>query len=192
MTKKIRKFSRSFIKVILPIIFKILLKLRLNRRVINFLNDKSYNSNSSYDFKLLLEKLLKNEKIISLDVGAQGGFNSDNFFPKKYNTFFEDILVEPIKAEAEKLHDKKFIINKGLWSKKEKRKLYILDNRLGSSSMYKPDERKFDIHNIKNKDINNYKITRIVEIECDTITNQLSKLNIKNLEYLKIDTQGVN
>ena len=56
--------------------------------------------------------------------------------------------------------------------------------------MYKPDERKFDIHNIKNKDINNYKITRIVEIECDTITNQLSKLNIKNLEYLKIDTQG--
>ena len=56
--------------------------------------------------------------------------------------------------------------------------------------MYKPDERKFDIHNIKNKDFNNYKITRTVEIECDTITNQLSELNIKNLEYLKIDTQG--
>ena len=190
MTKKTHKFSRSFIKVILPIIFKILLKLRLNRRVINFLNDKSYNSNSSYDFKLLLEKLLKNEKIISLDVGAQGGFNSDNFFPKKYNTFFEEILVEPIKAEAEKLQEKKLIINKGLWSKKERKKLYILDNRLGSSSMYKPDERKFDIHNIKNKDFNNYKITRTVEIECDTITNQLSELNIKNLEYLKIDTQG--
>ena len=58
-----------------------------------------------------------------MDVGAQGGFNSDFFFPKRYNIFFEDILVEPIKSEADKLSNKKYIINKGLWSKKEK-KLY--------------------------------------------------------------------
>ena len=41
---------------------------------------------------------IKNNKIIALDVGAQGGFNSDCFFPKKYNNFFEEILIEPIKS----------------------------------------------------------------------------------------------
>ena len=39
-------------------------------------------------------------------------------FLKKYNSFFESILVEPIKSEAEKLMGVKNVINKGLWSKK--------------------------------------------------------------------------
>ena len=158
--------------------------------MINFLNEKSYKSNEMHDFEHILGNLLKNEKIISLDVGAQGGFNSDNFFAERYNKFFEDILIEPIKEEFLKIKEKKFVINKGLWSKKNKKTLYILDNRLGSSSMYKPDEEKFDLHDIKEKDINNYKITRNIEIDCDTISNQLFELDIKNLDYLKIDTQG--
>ena len=190
MTQLILKFSRSLTKKILPVIFKILVKLKLNRRVINFLHEKSYKSNDKYNFIKLIENLLKNKKIIALDVGAQGGFNSDNFFSNNYVQFFEEILIEPIKAEAAKLNKKRFIINKGLWSKKEKKKLYILDNRLGSSSMYEPNVQAFDLHNIKDKDFNNYKVTRVLEIECDTISNQLSELNIKNLDYLKIDTQG--
>ena len=106
MAKKIHKFFRSLIKIILPILFKVLIKLKLNRRVINFLNERSYNSNNKYDFEKIIENLLERKKIIALDVGAQGGFNSDNFFPKKYNIFFEDILIEPIKEEAEKLSKK--------------------------------------------------------------------------------------
>ncbi|MDA8618425.1 FkbM family methyltransferase [Candidatus Pelagibacter bacterium] len=190
MSKKIYKIFRSLIKVILPIIFKILIKLKLNRRVINFLSEKSYKSNEKYNFVSLIKKLIKNKKIIALDVGAQGGFNSDFFFPEKYNLFFEDILIEPIKTEALKLKEKKFVINKGLWNKKEKKTLYILDKRLGSSSMYKPDEKKFDLYNMDNKDFDNFKITRTIEIECDTMSNQLSELDIKSLDYLKIDTQG--
>ena len=187
---KIFKFSRSLLKITLPLIFKILIKLKLNRRVINFLNEKSYTSNDRYNFTKIIQNYLKSEKLIALDVGAQGGFNSDNFFPKKYNLFFNDILIEPIKKEAEKLNKQKYIINKGLWSDKVKKKLFILDNRLGSSSMYEPEQEKFDLHNIKPKDYENYKITQTVEIECDTISNQLSELKIKNLDYLKIDTQG--
>ena len=184
------KISRSLVKLILPIVYKILIKFKLNRRVINFLSDKSYRSNDQHDFTNLISGLLKNEKIISLDVGAQGGFNSDEFFSSKYNYFFKEILIEPINSEAEKLENKKLIINKGLWSKKEKKKLNILDNRLGSSSMYEPDEELFDLHNLKKKDYDNYKVTRSIEVECDTLTNQLKELEINKLDYLKIDTQG--
>ena len=190
MKKKTQKLFRSLLKVILPIISKILISLKLNRRTINFLSESSYKSNERHNFNSLIKELLKKEKIISLDVGAQGGFNSDNFFSRKYNHFFENILVEPIKTEADKLKDNKFLINKGLWSKKEKRKLYILDNRLGSSSMYEPNEQTFDLHSIKEKEFLNYKVTRSIEIDCDTINNQLSELNLKGLDYLKIDTQG--
>ena len=190
LKKIILKLSRSLIKIILPVVFKVLIKFKLNRRVINFLENKSYKSNEHYNFTSIIKKFLEGKKIIALDVGAQGGFNSDNFFPSKYNIFFEDILIEPIKTEAEKFNDKKYVINKGLWSKEENRKLYILDNRLGSSSMYEPDAKQFDLHNIKDKNHKNYDITRTVEIECDSLNNLLSKLEIKNLDYLKIDTQG--
>jgi FkbM family methyltransferase len=190
MKKIILKLFRSLSKIILPILFKIFIKLKLNRRVINYLSERGYKSNEQYNFNNLIENLLNNQKIIALDVGAQGGFNSDNFFPKKYNHFFENILVEPIKEESEKFKDKKFVINKGLWSKKEKRKLHILDNRLGSTSMYIPNEEAFDLHDINIKDFKNFKVTRTIEIECDTISNQLSELNINFLDYLKIDTQG--
>ena len=190
MKIKIQKFFRSLIKLLLPIIFKILITLKLNRRVINFLSEKAYKSNEKYNFKEHIENLLKNNKITALDVGAQGGFNSDNFFPNQYNQYFQSILVEPIKDEANKFKGQKFVINKGLWSNKEKKNLYVLDNRLGSSSMYMPNEEAFDLHRIKKKDFQNYKVTRTIQIDCDTISNQLSELNIKMLDYLKIDTQG--
>ena len=190
MRKNFLKLFRSLAKIVLPFLYKILIKLKINRRVINFLSEKGYKSNNTYNFGKLIKDLIINEKIISLDVGAQGGFNSDNFFPSKYNIFFENILVEPIESEASKLKENKFIINKGLWSKKEKKKLYILDNRLGSTSMYVPNEEAFDLHNVKSKDFKNFKVTRKIEIECDTINNQLSELKISNLDYLKIDTQG--
>ena len=35
-----------------------------------------------YDFTKIIKNILNDKKIIALDVGAQGGFNSDNFFPK--------------------------------------------------------------------------------------------------------------
>ena len=111
--KRIFKFFRSLIKLILPILFYILLKLKINRRVINFLEEKSYFSNNSQNFSNIISDILKNKKIVALDVGAQGGFNSDNFFQKRYNKFFEDILVEPIKSEASKIKNKKYVISKG-------------------------------------------------------------------------------
>ena len=188
--KKILKIFRSLFKLFLPIISKVLIKLKLQRRVINSLDEKSYFSNNKYDFTFLIKSLLQNRKLIAVDVGALGGFNSENFFSKKYNFFFEGICVEPIKSEAEKLSKEKLVINKGLWSKKERKKIYILGNRLQSSSMYKPEVEKFAIHDIEKKDYANYAITDSQEIDCDTLDNSLQSLEINSLDYLKIDTQG--
>ncbi len=188
--KKIFKFFRSIIKLISPILFYIFLKIKVNRRVINFLEEKSYFSNKFYNFSRIINNILKDKKIVALDVGAQGGFNSDNFFPKKYNKFFEDILVEPIKSEADKISKEKYVINKGLWGTKERKKLFILGNRLGSSSMYEPDQEKFYLHDIKINDFNDYKISKIIDIDCDSINNLLNESKIEKLDYLKVDTQG--
>ena len=188
--KKFLRFSRSVLKIILPFFFKILIKLKLNRRTINYLHEKSYFSNNLQDFTSIIKKILLDKKILALDVGAQGGFNSDNHFSKKYELFFENILVEPIESEAKKISEAKYLINKGLWSKKEVKKLFLLENRLGSSSMFYPDEDLFDLHSLTDDERKNFKITKSVDIECDTLENSLSKLNISHLDYLKVDTQG--
>jgi FkbM family methyltransferase len=192
MLKKIfLKLSRSVIKLLLPFLYTFLVKIKANRRVINFLNDKSFYSNSYYDFSNLIKKSLNNKKIIALDIGAQGGFNSDDFFHKRYNQFFEPILVEPISGEANKLMaTNKYVINKAFWSEKTKKKINLLGNRLGSSSVYQPDINLFDLHQIKKKDYKNFDITKIIEVDCDTISSSLLNLKINSLDYLKIDTQG--
>ena len=191
LKKKLLKLARSVIKLLLPVLSIIFIKLKVNRRVINYLNEKSFSSNNYYDFSDLIKKNLKNIKIVALDIGAQGGFNSDNFFHAKYNQFFEPVLVEPIKEEASKLMvNNKYVINKGIWSEKVKKKINILGGRMGSSSMYEPDSRLFDIHQIKKKDYKNYDVTDIAEIDCDTLSSSLLNLKIDKLDYLKIDTQG--
>lgn len=191
LKKKQVKLVRSILKKILPLLSFIFIKLKINKRVINYLSEKNFYANNIYDFSDIISQKLNKKKIITIDVGAQGGFNSDNFFPEKYNTFFDSILVEPIKEEADKLKlENKLVIEKGLWSEKKVKKIYILGNRLGSSSMYQPNQDLFSMHKIKKDDYDKYKITKTLDIECDRLDDSLTNLNVKKLDYLKIDTQG--
>ena len=132
-----RRVGKSITKIILPLIYKILKLLKGNTRAINFLNEKKIFSNNVYNFQKDINRLLENKKLVGLDIGAQGGFNSDDFFPKKYNHFFQAVLVDPLSNSLINESDK-YIINKGFWSSKGNRKLYVLGNRPGSSSMYEP------------------------------------------------------
>ena len=192
MLKKILfKLSRSFVKLLLPCFSSLFIRLKINKRIANYLNDKSSVANNYYNFSNIIKKKLNDKKILALDVGAQGGFNSDNFFAKKYNIFFEPILVEPIKNEAKKLNvNNKYVIEGGIWSKQTKKKIYILNNRLGSSSMYRPDPSSFNVHGIKKKDYKDYEITESIEIDCNSLDVSLKNLKIDKLDYLKVDTQG--
>ncbi len=185
----LRKIRISITKLILPFLHKILQLLKANTRTVNFLNDKKINANNVYNFQINIEALLKNKKLIGLDVGAQGGFNSDKFFPEKYNKYFESILVDPLKNSL-KDEESKHIINKGLWSSKGVRKLYILNKRPQSSSMYEPDKKSLTIYGFEEKDFHLFDVSKTEMVECDTLSSSLKELNINTLDYLKIDTQG--
>ena len=186
----LRKIRVSITKLILPPLYKIFQLLKATSRAVNFLNDKKVNANNGYNFQVIVDKLLKDEKLIGLDVGAQGGFNSDKFFPEKYNKYFNSILVEPLKDSFKDEKNEHIIINKGLWSSPGPRKLYILNKRPHSSSMYEPNKEVFDLYNIKEKNYELFKVSKTTEIECTTIKESLNEISLKNLDFLKIDTQG--
>ena len=56
--------------------------------------------------------------------------------------------------------------------------------------MYKPSKDNYDLYNFKKKDFSLFNITNEMEVECTTVKDSLNKLNIKHLDFLKIDTQG--
>ena len=83
--KVTRFFYRILSKIIyllIPIISKILIALRLNSRIINQLNTLRFESHKTYDHSSLISKLLVDNKLIALDVGAQGGFFNNSIFHK--------------------------------------------------------------------------------------------------------------
>ena len=185
----LKKVRVSITKLILPFLHKIFQLLKANTRVINFLSEKRIAANDIYNFQTTIENLIKNKKLIGLDVGAQGGFNSDKFFPEKYNKYFETILVDPLKSSL-KNKQSKHIVNKGLWGTKNIKKFYILNKRPGSSSMYEPNKESLKIYGFKEKDFHLFDVSKTEMVECDTLSSSLKSLGLNNLDYLKIDTQG--
>ena len=194
ISKIIRFFYRLLTKIIyfcIPFISKILVALRLHSRVINQLNKLRSEVHKNNNYINFISKILDNKKLIALDVGAQGGFLNGSIFHQKYNNFFTSIVVEPIASESEKLTKQNYkVISKGFWSSSCKKRLYILGKRSGSSSMYKPNKNTFDLYGFKKKDFSLFDISEEIEVECTTIKESLNELNIKYLDFLKIDTQG--
>ena len=190
----IRFFYRLLSKLIffiIPLISRILIFFRLHSRIINQLNKLRSEVHKIDDYRNLVSKLLQNNKLIALDVGAQGGFFEANIFSKKYNIFFDPIVVEPLSDEAEKLTQQSYkVISKGLWSESCKKKLYVLGKRSGSSSMYKPNKSAFALYNLKKKNFSFFDVSEEIDVECTTVHESLKKFNIKHLDFLKIDTQG--
>ena len=193
LSKVIRFFCRLLFKIIyffVPFFSRIFITLRLNSRIINQLSRLRHESHKLNDHKNFISKLLS-DKLIALDVGAQGGFLNNSIFHKRYDNFFTSIVAEPLKEEAEKLARQNYkVIAKGLWSTNCKKKLYVLGKRLGSSSMYKPSKDHYNLYNLKKKNFSSFDITKEIDVDCTTVNESLEKLNIRHLDFLKIDTQG--
>lgn len=192
--KKIFKFFHRMIckivDLLIPFIFKVFLFFRIQSRVLDILTRLRSNVHFNEDYKFIISKLLK-KKLVALDVGAQGGFFNTGLFHPRYNNYFSPILVEPISSEAEKIKKNNYkVVSKGLWSKKCSKILYFLEKRPGSSSMFEPVKENFNLYQFKKKNYHLFDVTNKIKIKCDTLKSSLKKLNIKDLDYLKIDTQG--
>jgi len=192
--KKILKiFHRIICKIVdflIPFLFKLFLFARIQSRILDILTRLRSNVHSNENYKFLISKILK-KKLIALDVGAQGGFFNTGLFHPRYNNYFSPILVEPIAAEAEKIKSNNHkVISKGLWSKKCTKILYFLEKRPGSSSMFEPNKKNLNLYGFKKKNYHLFDVTKKIKIKCETLKSSLQKLNIKFLDYLKIDTQG--
>ena len=106
LSKIIRFFYRLLSKIIylcIPFISRILIATRFHSRIINQLNKLRSESHKIDDHRNFISKFLGENKLVALDVGAQGGFFNASIFSEKYNKFFAPIMVEPIASEAEKL-----------------------------------------------------------------------------------------
>ena len=86
--KIIRFFYRLFSKIIyflIPFISKILIMLRIHSRIINQLNKLRSEAHNIDNHSAIISKLLNNNKLVALDVGAQGGFFNAKIFSHRYN-----------------------------------------------------------------------------------------------------------
>jgi len=103
LSKIIRFFYRLLSKIIylcIPFISRILIATRFHSRIINQLNKLRSESHKIDDHRNFISKFLGENKLVALDVGAQGGFFNASIFSEKYNKFFAPIMVEPIVSEA--------------------------------------------------------------------------------------------
>ena len=91
ISKITRFFYRLFSKIIyflIPIISKVFILLRVNSRILNQLNRLRHEVHLADNHVNLLKKILGDNKLKALDVGAQGGFFNAHIFSSKYNIFF--------------------------------------------------------------------------------------------------------
>ena len=92
LLKIISFFYRLLSKIIyflIPLIYRVFLFFRINSRILNQLDKLRSESHKNDDYRDTISQFMGKEKLIALDVGAQGGFFNANIFSKTYNDFFD-------------------------------------------------------------------------------------------------------
>ena len=74
--------TKVLLSKIIQIISKTLIALKIHSRVVNQFNKLRSESHKNQDHSNFVSKLLREKKLVALDVGAQGGFFNANIFEK--------------------------------------------------------------------------------------------------------------
>ena len=189
MKKYIYIAQRCTLNFLIPIIGYLLVKLRLLKMFVDLITKFHLKINKLVDNEKFINDILNQNKLIALDVGGAGGFNSDQTFLRSYEKFFSPIMVEPVNSEAKKLKEK-HVISNALWSSNCTKNFYLTENNICGSSMYKPSKEGFQLYYNNVEYFKLYKITRTIQMKCLTLDTSLNNININELDYLKLDTQG--
>lgn len=153
------------------------------RHYINLFYDNYY---MRRDYSSLILNILK-EKLIHLDVGSRKG---PLHIVQKYSNFMEIIMVEPEREEANDQRKRGFaVIEKPLFKKSGE--VTFLETRFPAcSSIYMPQGPYLDFINPDPGHISQHDVVKKTTMECSTISEELINLNVPELDFLKIDTQG--
>jgi len=133
-----------------------------------------------------MDKLLINNHIVIVDVGASGGIH-----PRwsKTTEFYKGILFEPDPREFDALKtnsDKNLIVINSALSDSNKEIEFHLCKKQEVSSVYPPN---FNFLN-KFADSERFNVKKIIHLNADTLDNQLKREDIDEVDFIKIDTQG--
>ena len=138
------------------------------------------------DYSKEIGEIVKNG-IVNLDIGARGGALE---IVQKYSRFFKIVMCEPEKQEANRLRKLGHtVIDKAISGQTGEATFYECRLPAGSS-LYKPQGPYLDFYNPDPNYMSLYDVINTSRIECITVSEALSDLNIPTLDFLKIDTQG--
>jgi len=130
--------------------------------------------------------LLENNQLIIVDIGASGGIDTRW---KNLTSYFKCILFEPDPREYSILKensDSNLIVLNSALSDSTKKVEFHLCKKQEVSSIFPPN---FDFLN-KFPDSERFKVQKNIRLNTDTLNNQLIKVGVNEVDFIKIDTQG--
>ena len=130
--------------------------------------------------------MLENNQLIIVDIGASGGIDT------RWNnltSYFKCILFEPDPREYSILKensDSNLIVLNSALSDSNKTVEFHLCKKQEVSSIFPPN---FDFLN-KFPDAERFEVQKNIRLNSDTLNNQLKKVGVNEVDFIKIDTQG--
>jgi FkbM family methyltransferase len=135
---------------------------------------------------MMMNNLLTNNPLLLIDVGASGGVHPR--WPK-FTSCYKALLFEPDPREAiilKSRNKENLTVIESALSDSEKTIDFHLCKKQQVSSIYLPN---FELVN-KFPDPERYEVLRSIKMKADSLDNQLQKNNIKDTDFIKLDTQG--
>ena len=130
--------------------------------------------------------LNKDNQLLLVDIGASGGIE------KRWGeitSFFKCILFEPDPREfnlLKEINNENLIVLNSALSDSSKEIQFNLCKKQMVSSVLLPN---YDFLN-KFPDVERFQVQKKISLKADTLNNQLKKVNINEVDFIKIDTQG--
>ena len=132
------------------------------------------------------KKLLNENQLIIVDVGASGGVHERWL---KFGSVVKSILFEPDRGAFQKLISNEpknsLIINAALADSPKVVDFHICKWQ-EVSSIYKPNFNLLE----KYEDSERFEIKNVSSLEADSLNNLLKKEKVYDIDFIKIDTQG--
>jgi len=148
--------------------------------------NKNKPSTTCFHQSQLFRRITEENPIVLIDVGARGGI-AEKWKP--LHSTMKVIGFEPDENECKRLNetaaDNQVYLPIALFNKKGKIKLNLTRN-LACCSTFEPNYELID----RFLAAEDFEITGSIEINCDTLDEVIKTTDVKDVDFIKLDTQG--